>query len=333
MLIAGDIGGTKTLLAIYDPKLGPNQPLASRQYPSKDYNSLADIVRQFLREHPYKPTQACFDLAGPVFDGQAKLTNLSWHESEQQLAIDLKLDHVTLMNDLKAIAYAIPLLEQQDLSCVNPGIANPRGAIAVVAPGTGLGEAFLVHDGRSYLACHSEGGHASFAPATPLQTELMQYMLRFHHHVSFERVCSGLGISNIYKFLRDSGNAIEDAAFAAQLHGLEDWTPLIVATAVNYPGKNPLCDATLKLFVEILGSACGNMALKVLATGGVYLAGGMPPRILNLLQGPDFMKGYTNKGRFSSMMKTVPVYVVLNRAALLGAAAYGLDFMTARSVI
>jgi glucokinase len=238
----------------------------------------------------------------------------------------LGLAPVCLLNDLESIAYAVPRLEADDLHVVNVAEAVYGGSIAVIAPGTGLGEAFLTWDGARYRAHPSEGGHATFAPTTPLEVGLLRYLWDRYDHVSSERVCSGLGIPNIYAYLRDSGYAPEPEWLAAELAQAKDQTPVIVNNALSVDRACDLCLGTLDTFVSILGAEAGNLALKTLATGGVYLGGGIPPRIIPALERARFMRSFYNKGRFSEFMAGIPVYVILNsKAALMGAAAYGLS--------
>lgn len=327
MLVAGDIGGTKTLLAAYAPDKGASTPLAQVEFRSASYDGLEPIVREFLAQTGLTARAACFDVAGPVIGGRAHLTNLPWIVEEEALRQALGLERVTLLNDLKAIAYAVPRLRPTDLETIIPGRADPTGAIGVVAPGTGLGEAFLVWNGGEYVACSSEGGHSSFAPADDRQIELLRYLSRKLGHVSCERVCAGPGIANIYDFLRDTNAAPESPAFAALLAQAADRTPLISQAGLDDPEGNPLAAATLELFVSILGSESGNMALKVLATGGIYLAGGIPGHILPLLRTGRFTRAFVDKGRFAEMLGRLPVHVVTAPAALLGAALYGLDHL------
>ncbi len=327
MLLAGDIGGTKTLLALYTPATGARQPVAEAEFHSADYPGLDVMAREFLARESATAEQACFDVAGPVIGGRAHLTNLPWDVEEASLRQALGLRRAMLLNDLKAIAYAVPHLQPQDLHSINEGQAEPNGPIAVVAPGTGLGEAFLVWGGSSYLACSSEGGHASFSPTDERQAGLRDYLAERFGHVSCERVCSGLGIANIYDYLRDSDPAAEPPVFAASLARAHDRTPLIAQAALDDPAGNPLAAATLEIFVSILGDEASNLALKVLATGGVYLAGGIPTHILPRLTDGRFMRAFVTKGRLSDLLATMPVHVVTARAALLGAAQFGLDQM------
>jgi glucokinase len=326
MLLAGDLGGTKTDLAVFAPESGPRKPLAQARYPSSAYPSLEAIVQTFLAEHAFPITEACFDVAGPVTQGRAQITNLPWIIQERSLKDALRLEAVTLLNDLQAIACAVPLLEADDVHTVHTGTPHPGGTIAVIAPGTGLGEAFLTWDGTRYVAHASEGGHADFAPSNDHQDELLCFLRRRLGHVSVERVCSGLGIPNLYEFLSESAYAVETPDVAARLAVASDPTRFIVETALDAAAPSALCKATMELFVAILGAEAGNLALKVLATGGVYLAGGIPAHILPLLHETPFLEALHGKGRFVDLLAQVPVQVITNpRVALLGAASYALE--------
>ncbi len=329
MLLAGDIGGTKTLLGLYKPESGARQPVAQAEFHSANYPGLDEVVREFLGQTNQTAQYACFDVAGPVLKGRAHLTNLPWSLEEVSLARDLGLKKVVLLNDLKAMAHAVPHLQAEDLYTINPGQRDPHGAIAVIAPGTGLGEAFLVWSGTGYLACSSEGAHANFGPADDKQAALWRHMFQQYGHVSYERVCSGQGLPNIYNFLRDTSYSPELPEFAAQLASAPDPTPLLVKAAVADPAANPLCTAALQIFVDILGAESGNLALKVVATGGVYLAGGIPRRILPLLEDGRFMRAFVNKGRFAHLLRDIPVQVIVSQVALLGAVHYGFDHLGA----
>jgi len=324
MLLAGDIGGTKTNLAVFSPAAGPRAPLAEATFPSGRYPSLDALVSEFLAQIDIKIARASFGVAGPVVAGRATITNLPWKMDQVQLQEALNIPTVRLLNDLAAIAQAVPFLEPSDLHTLNKGQAVPDGALAVIAPGTGLGEAFLTWDGARYVIFPSEGGHADFAPTDPLQIGLHAYLLDRFDHVSFEQVCSGRGLPNIYTYLRDSNYAEEPDWLAEQLATDRDPNPVIVQAALS--GKSELCAATLDTFVSILGAEAGNLALKVLATGGIYLGGGIPPRILPALERPRFLQALTTKGRFSDLLARVPVHVILNpKSALLGAACHGLE--------
>jgi glucokinase len=324
MLLAGDIGGTKTNLAVFSPDEGLRAPLAEATFPSSCYPSLEALVSEFLAQIDIKVERASFGVAGPVVAGRAATTNLPWEMDQGQLQAALNIPTVRLLNDLAAIAHAVPFLEPSDLHTLNKGQAVPNGTLAVIAPGTGLGEAFLTWDGSRYVTLPSEGGHADFAPTDPLQIGLLAYLLDRFDHVSFEQVCSGRGLPNIYAYLKDGGYAGEPGWLAEQLATARDPNPVIVQAALS--GKSELCVATLDTFVSILAAEASNLALKVLATGGIYLGGGIPPRILPALEGPRFMRAFTNKGRFSDLLARVPVHVILNpKSALLGAACHGLE--------
>jgi len=324
-VLAGDIGGTKTNLALFTDEAGLNAPLAEATYPSADYPGLEMIARDFLSRTREEVDGASFGVAGPVVNGQAKITNLPWIMHEARLANAIGIPSVRLFNDLVALAYAVPFLTDKDLHVLNTGRAMSDGTIAVVAPGTGLGEAYVTWDGAAYQPQPSEGGHADFAPSNDLETGLLHYLLERFEHVSYERVCSGSGVVNIYDYLKDSGYAEEPEWLAEQMVSVHDRTPLIVEAALDEDTPCNLCKTTLEMFISILGAEAGNMALKVMASGGVYLGGGMPPRILPALEIGLFMDAFRRKGRMSRLMEDIPVYVIMNpKAALLGAACHGI---------
>jgi glucokinase len=325
MLLVGDIGGTKIDLAIIDPGTGTRTLLARDQLPSADFPSLEAAVRVFLANVAQPVTRACFAVAGPVLAGRVRTTNLPWVLEEATLASALNLQSVTLLNDLEAIARAVPLLAPDDLHTLNRGEAMPGGTIAVIAPGTGLGEAFLTWDGQRYQAHPSEGGHTDFAPTTPLQRDLLAWMQQRFDHVSYEMVCAGIGIPHLYAFLRDRRETPEAPALARDLAAAPDPTRLIVTVGLDPANADPLCAATLALFVEILAAEAGNLALKVLATGGVYLSGGLALRMRSLLEGERFARAFRHKGRFSDLLSPLPVRLILAPAALIGAASRGLE--------
>ncbi|HUX88842.1 MAG TPA: glucokinase [Chloroflexota bacterium] len=325
MLLAGDIGGTKTDLAVFSTEAGPRKPLAQAEFPSSQYSSLEEIVRKFLSQNSFPIDRACFDVAGPVIGGRVKTTNLPWVVEEAKLAQEMDISTVRLLNDLEAIALAVPILEPDDLETLNSGEPVKGGSVAVIAPGTGLGQAFLTWDGHGYRAYASEGGHADFAPTNTIQIGLLQYLQERFGHVSYERVCSGIGIPSIYEYLRDRAYAPESSALAARLAATTDRTPLIVESAVRQGEPDALSLATIQTFVDVLGAEAGNLALKVLATGGVYLGGGMPLHVLPILKNGRFLKAFQDKGRFAELLARMPIHVITCRAALVGVAHYGLD--------
>ena len=325
MLIAGDIGGTKAALALYDLQSGARQPVHQRIYHSAEHAGLAEIVLDFMATIDQSVKSACFAVAAPVIAGVARFTNLPWVADEASLCRDLGLQRVTLLNDLQAFAYAVPHLQADELHVLNAGIAVPHGPIGVIAPGTGLGEGFLVWAGDRYLACASEGGHADFAPADDHQAAMLAYLQQRHAHVSYEMVCSGLGLPNIYAFLRDAGDHPEPAEFAAALAAADDRTPLILRAALQPGPAHMMCAVALDIFIACLGAEAGNLALKVLATGGIYIGGGIPPRILPQLDDGRLLHAFTAKGRYHAMLKNIPLKIVISPAGLLGAALYGFD--------
>lgn len=322
MLLAGDIGGTKTVLALFK-QTGPGEfnhtPLREEVFPSKDYRSLQAIIAAFLQGSDIKLSGLSFGVAGPVVDQKAQVTNLPWHINAQDIQQSFSAP-TWLLNDLEAIANAIPYLQDDDLVTLHSGKLDPYGAKAVIAPGTGLGEAFLVWNGRRYESYPSEGGHAAFAPRTKRQLNLLSYWLERLGHVSYERLCSGIGIPNIYQYLREYEAYEEPDWLKTALDNAQDKTPVISNAA--WTQKVPICIDTMTLFMAILGGEAANLALKVLATGGVYLGGGIPPRILPQLQASAFLQLFREKGRFSELMTNIPVYVIRNPKVALYGAAY-----------
>ncbi|GAC1323765.1 MAG: glucokinase [Chloroflexota bacterium] len=325
MLLAGDIGGTKTSLGIFSRERGPRAPLTQATFPSGRYPSLEALVQEFLQGVTARVDRASFGVAGPVFNGTAKITNLPWVMDEKRLASSLGLRSVRLLNDLAAIAHGVPHLESADVFTINSGRAAPHGTLAVVAPGTGLGEAFMTWDSGHYRVHGSEGGHADFAPVGEQQIGLLRYLQDRLDHVSFERVCSGRGIPNIYAYLKDTGFAPEPAWLAGKIATAPDATPVIVGAALDASG-DALCQATVQMFLAILAAEAGNIALKVMAVGGVYLGGGIPPRLVSLFQTANFLDAFRHKGRLADLLHDIPVHVILHpEIALLGAAYHGLE--------
>ena len=325
LLLAGDVGGTKTVLGVFAPDRGPLRPLATRTYPSATYPSLEAILKEFLASVHLPVDRACLDVAGPVSGGRAKLTNLAWRPLEAAaLAEALGLRRVELLNDLEAIALGITALPRRDLRALHRRPRVRGGPVAVVAPGTGLGEAFLTREGDRYVAHPSEGGHADFAPGDEREVELLAWLRERHRHVSYELVCSGVGIPNLYDFLADQGGAPEPEAVARRLAAAPDRTRAIVEAGMDPAAPSPRCAEVVRMFVAILGAQAGNLGLTVMATGGIYLAGGLPVAVLPRLGDDPFLARLHNKGRLSRVVRAMPVHVVLARAALVGAAVAGL---------
>jgi glucokinase len=330
VLLAGDIGGTKTDLAVISADRGPRAPIARRQFPSRDYPSLEAIAREYLAEVDLPVTHACFAVAGPVSSGRATLTNLPWEFSESLLQDALGLELLVLLNDVEAMAVAVPHLRPAETRTLQPGEPMPRGAIALIAPGTGLGQAFLTWDGSRYRDHPSEGGHSDFAPTTAQQIDLLQYLQARWGRVSYERVCAGRFLPDLYDFLRDAGEAPESPAVREELARVPDRTPTITSAAFASPEPDPLSLATVNLFASILGAQAANLVLTVLATGGLYIGGGIAQRMLPVAsgQGKLFLAAFRDKGRLSPLLARLPVRVIVEPVALLGAAIHGSDIVS-----
>jgi glucokinase len=327
MILAGDIGGTKTVLALFQPDGETLTPVRDATFPSRQHATFEEILTTFLEGSPgARPEVACFGVAGAVMDGRVQTTNLPWTLEEEALASSIGARKATLLNDLEAAAYGTLHLSLEEKHVLNPGTSRrKRGNIAVIAAGTGLGEAILFYDGQKYQPIASEGGHADFAPQSDLEIELQKYLRqKFGGHVSYERVLSGPGFFNVYSFFRDSGHAPEPEWLGEKLRAGD---PSAVVAATGLAGQDENCVATLDLFSTIYGAEAGNLALKALAVGGVFVAGGIAPKLLPALTRNDaFLRGFFAKGRFTDLMKNLHVSVALNpRAPLIGAAYYALQ--------
>jgi glucokinase len=326
LLLAGDVGGTKTNVAIVSSEAGPKAPLRAKTYASGDFARFEDLLRDFMAVGGEDVAHACFAIAGPVVDDAVTATNLPWWISGADLRQALGLERVWLINDMQAILYALPTMGPEDRVALNDQPPVPGGAIAVMAPGTGLGEGYMTWDGKRYVAFPSEGGHTDFGPTDATQIELLRHLLARFGHASYERVCAGSGLPNVYAFFRDTGYAPEPDWLREALAAASDQTPIIVQTALSGQPGSELCQATLNLVVDVYGAEAGNLALKVVPSGGLYIAGGIPPRILPLLTGGRFMQRFTAKGRLGYLTERTPVYVLLNtQAGIIGAAAHGLE--------
>lgn len=320
MILAGDIGGTNTRLALVDAAPGGMRVLFEETYPSREWTCLEAVLGEFLALRSAAFTAASFGIAGPVRDGRCEATNLPWVVDAKNVAMRLRLERVGLVNDLVANAYGIALLRGRDLVTLNRGARNARGNQALISAGTGLGEAGLIWDGEAHRPFGSEGGHADFAPRNRLEMELLEYLLKSHGRVSFERVVSGPGLVNLYRFLRDTGRGEEPPWLAEQLRD-GDQAAVISRNALD--GRSPVCVQALDLFVSLYGAQAGNLALTVMATGGVFLGGGIAPQVLPKLKEPSFMNAFTAKGRLSPLLRDMPVRVIMNpKTALLGAARH-----------
>lgn len=324
MLLAGDIGGTKSRLAVFAEGSSPRAPLKEEVLQSDRFSGIESLVREFLKRNHLSVDRASLAIAGPVISGRARVTNLPWVADAEAIRHTFGLQSVRLLNDLAMTARAIPLLEPSELHTLSSGDPAAGSAIAVIAPGTGLGEAFLTWDGRGYREHASEGGHADFAPTSPLETDLLRDLRKeMMDHVSYEAVCSGPGLGRLYRFLRDRRAEEEPSWLADRLAKAADAAPVIVDAALTE--KDGLCIRAVRFFVSILGAEAGNLALKTLAASGVYLGGGIAPRIIPFLDEGPFLTAFRRKGKMADLLFRMPVHVIIEpRAALIGAADCGL---------
>jgi glucokinase len=324
MLLAGDIGGTKTAIGIFSEETGPHSALAEDEVHSADYPSLEAIAKEFLAKTKLQVDAACFGVAGPVLAGRVKTTNLPWIVDKTSIERELNLRVVHLLNDLEAIACAVPGLRPGDVETLSAGAPVERANIGVIAPGTGLGEAFLTWESGGYRAHSSEGGHADFAPTDETQVRLLEFMRQRLDHVSYEHVCSGVGIPHVYDFFQDGEKTPESAETSERIATASDRTKAIIESALDPVAPSQRCVATIETVVSIMGSEAGNLALKVLATGGIYVTGGIATHLRPAMRTPSFLESFRRKGRFAEMMSRIPVHVIVSRAGIAGAAAYGL---------
>jgi glucokinase len=322
MILAGDIGGTNARLAYFQAQDGHLTVAAEGVFPSRGHSGLDEIVAQFVKSQSQRPDVACFGVAGPVRNGKVETSNLPWTVEASRLAAELQLPSAILINDLEANAWGIASLGENDLVALNRVKGTPSGNQAVISAGTGLGEAGLYWDGKSYDIFACEGGHTDFAPRTELEIELLRFLTARFGHVSYERIVSGPGLVNVYQFFRDTHRGEEPAWLTEEFaHG--DAAAAISRAAVG--GKSPLAEHALDLWISIYGAEAGNLALKLMATGGVYLGGGIAPKLATKLAGPLFMQAFLSKGRMQPLLESIPVRIITNdKIALFGAARYAL---------
>lgn len=321
VILAGDIGGTKALLAGFEPGSGPRSPTVEDRLPTHGSPSLLALVRQFLDQHRVRPTRAVFGIAGPVADNSCITTNLPWHVDGNAMGRELGFP-VTLLNDLEANAWGLEALDGDELRVLQPG-TPARANRALIAAGTGLGEAILAWDGAHWRPMASEGGHSDFAPRDALEDELLRWLRGKYGRVSYERVLSGPGLADLYRFHRETKRGEEPAKIAARFDAEEQPAAVVTETALD--GSCERSRLTLERFVSIYGAEAGNLALKALALGGVYVGGGIAPRIVPALERGGFVHAFFDKGRLSPLLTRIPVAVVLESStALWGAAARAL---------
>jgi glucokinase len=318
MILAGDIGGTNTRLGWFEAADGRMTAAVTRVYPSLEYDSLDEIVRQFVAGHPQRVDAACFAIAGPVKDGKVATTNLAWVVDAARLARHLGVRAVALINDLEAIGHGLPELAADDFATLAAGAPEMQGNLAIVAAGTGLGEAGCYWDGHAHHPFACEGGHADFAPRSELEIELLRHLLRKFGRASCERVLSGSGLFELYGFLRESGRGDEDPALTETLCQQAHPAPIVRAAL---DGRSERCSLALDLFVSLYGAEAGNLGLKLMARGGIFIGGGIAPRILERLKQPAFIEALTAKGRMRPLLEAMPVHVILDdKVGLAGAA-------------
>jgi glucokinase len=325
MILAGDIGGTNTRLALFIWERGQFRAVAEAAFPSREHASLDEIVVKFVSSQRLPVERAAFGIAGPIKNGRCEATNLAWVVDGRELAGELNIENVVLINDLEANAYGIALLESKDFVVLNQGASDAQGNAAIISAGTGLGEAGLFWDGQRHRPFACEGGHADLAPRNELEMDLLRYLLTKFQRVSYERTVSGPGLVNIYDFLRSTGRGQESPRIAEEMR---QQNPAAVISKEAMDGTCPLAVQALDLFVSLYGAEAGNLALKIMSTGGMFVGGGIAPRILPKLTGPLFIEAFTAKGRMSPLLKAMPVRIILNdKTALLGAARCALDSM------
>ena len=330
MILAGDVGGTKVHLALYNFEAGKLKSVREQKFPAANFACLDDVVHRFLAEEDDHPgidrkeiAGACFGCPGPVRDGHLKLTNLPWTLDARALRTSLGIEHIFLINDLEANGYGIPELANHAVHTLHPGDPGTVGHRGLISAGTGLGEALLIWDARQkqHIPVPSEGGHCDFAARNDQEIALLEYLRRtLKGRVSFERVVSGLGIKNVYAFLKDD-QKMEEPAWLAERMRNEDPNAVIGSCAEE--GSSELCVKTMQIFASAFGAEAGNLALKVLSAGGLYLGGGIAPKILKTLSNGAFLEAFLDKGRMNPLLQAMPVRVILDdTCALLGAAAF-----------
>jgi len=321
MILAGDIGGTNARLAYFQAQNGHLHLISERVFPSRAHNEFGEIVRRFLDDSGTRPEVACFGIAGPVRNGRVETSNLPWVIEQSKLAKQIQLPATLLINDLEASAWGIGGLSSTDLVPLNRISGSATGNQAVIAPGTGLGQAGLFWDGTRHHVFACEGGHCDFAPQGDLQIELLRFLQTRFGHVSYERILSGPGLVNVYEFLRDGCHEKGSPEVSAMIE--KDDAAAVISRAA-LAGSCPLSAKALDIWIAVYGAEASNLALKVMATGGLFLTGGISPKILAKLHGPTFMRAFLDKGRLRPLVESIPVQVVTNtNAGLLGAARCG----------
>ncbi len=319
IFLAGDVGGTKCELALFDSSDSALLPIHKKRFASKEYADFSAVIRDFLSGCDCQPQFAGFGVAGPVDNGIATVTNLPWRINKSEIAAEFNFDKILLVNDLTAVCASLSVMKESDLVLLHDG--RPRGEVkAVVAPGTGLGEGYLIDNDQTFLARGSEGGHTNFAPTNELQLKLLGWALKKKQPISYEDLIAGPGIAVLYDFFVEEMNLAPKEEVAAALEGIADRTPVIVEGALGIDSC-PLCNQVVQLFLEILGSEAGNLGLKLYATAGVYIGGGILPRLIDRVNLSGLIHAYLDKGKMKSLISSMPLSVIVkNDAALIGVA-------------
>jgi len=323
MILAGEIGATGTRLAAFEKEGSRLQLVVEKTYMSQEHSSLSEIIAAFISAEGIAAHSACFGVAGPVRRGRSKISNLPWVIDSRDLARQLKLDSVGMINDLEAYAYGIDGLDSKDFVTLNEGSEDAEGNRAVISARTGLGVAGMYWDGYRHHPFACEGGHSDFAPRNALEMELLAYLQKKYGRISYERLLSGPGIKNIYDFLRDAHKADEPQWLKDQIGVAPD--PPAVISQLAQEGKAPICDQTLSIFVSIYGAETGNCALNFLSTGGIFIGGSVAAKNVSRMKDPIFMESFLDKGRMVDLLKEIPVTILLNDdSGIIGAARYTL---------
>jgi glucokinase len=323
MILAGEIGATRTRLAAYETEGNRLQRVVEKNYVSQQHDGLSGILADFIKTEGIPVHSACLGVAGPVRAGRSKISNLPWVIDSKEVAKQLRLNSVGLLNDLEAYAYGIDGLESKDFITLSEGAEDAEGNRAVISAKTGLGMAGLYWDGFRHHPFACEGGHADFAPRNELQMELLAYLQKKYGRISCERILSGPGIKNIYDFLRDAHKAEEPEWLRTQISAAPDPPALISKLALE--GKAAICDQTLSIFVSVFGAQAGNCALNFMSTGGIFIGGVIAAKIVPKMKDPLFLESFLDKGRMGTILKDMPVKIVVNDdAGMIGAARYTL---------
>src|ERR1700730_9346159 len=323
MILAGDIGGTSARLAAFETEGNRLQCVVEKTYPSQQHNGLSTILAEFIKTEGIPVHSACVGVAGPVRGGRSKISNLPWIIDSRELAQQLKLSSVGLLNDLEAYAYGIDALESKDFVTLGEGAEDAEGNRAVISARTGLGMAGLYWDGFRHHPFACEGGHADFAPRNDLEMELLGYLQKKYGRISYERILSGPGIKNIYDFLRDTHKADEPEWLRQQMEAAPDPPALISQMALE--AKSEICDQTLSIFVSVFGAETGNCALNFMSTGGIFIGGSIAAKIMRKMNDPVFLESFLDKGRMGTILKDMPVKIVASDdSGMIGAARYTL---------